>query len=79
VQGGFFRAWTRETALGLGLGGTVRNCPDGSVEAHVVGPVDMVERMESLLWEGPPASRVLEVQNLDSPGELPRDSFSILY
>jgi len=79
VQGVFFRAWTRETALGLGLGGTVRNCSDGSVEAHLVGPVDVVEEMESRLREGPPASRVRDVQRIDSPGPLPRKSFSILH
>jgi len=75
----FFRAWTRETALGLGLGGTVRNRSDGSVEAHIVGPIDRVEQMESLFWKGPPASRVEEVQVVESAGELPQNTFDILH
>ena len=62
VQGVFFRAWTRETATELGLGGTVRNLPDGSVEAHVLGEASAVARMESVLWDGPPASRVESVE-----------------
>ena len=79
VQGVFFRAWTRDTALKLGLGGTVQNLPDGSVITHVVGPVSSVERMEARLWEGPPASRVDGVEVVDSSHSVNRDSFEILY
>jgi len=79
VQGVFFRAWTRDTALRLGLGGTVRNLPDGAVMVHLVGPVSSVERMEACLWQGPPASRVEGVEGVDSPDSLRADSFEILY
>jgi acylphosphatase len=79
VQGVFFRAWTRDTALRLGLGGTVRNLPDGSVMVHLVGPVSFVERMEASLWKGPPASRVEGVDGVDSHDPMRADSFEILY
>ncbi|MGW8264743.1 MAG: acylphosphatase [Longimicrobiales bacterium] len=79
VQGVFFRAWTRHTALDLGLGGTVKNCPDGSVEAHFVGPVSEVERMEALLWEGPAASRVDAVERVESTHGLQDQAFQILH
>lgn len=79
VQGVFFRAWTRDTALRLGLGGTVRNLSDGSVMVHLVGPVSSVERMEANLWEGPPASRVEGVDGVESHDPMRADSFEILY
>lgn len=37
VQGVFLRAWTRDEAKQFGVGGWIRNCPDGSVEAHLEG------------------------------------------
>ncbi len=79
VQGVFFRAWTRDTALRLGLRGTVRNLPDGSVMVHLVGPVSAVERMEGRLWEGPPASRVEGVEGVESRERPDPESFEILY
>ena len=79
VQGVFFRAWTRDTALRLGLGGTVRNLPDGSVMVHLVGPVSSVERMEDRLWVGPPAAMVERVEGVDSRDPMSPDSFEILY
>ena len=79
VQGVFFRAWTRQVALEMGLGGTVMNCPDGSVEAHLIGPVSVVERMAARLWEGPPASRVEGVEGVESVKALHADLFEILH
>ena len=58
VQGVFFRQWTCEQARALGVTGWVRNCPDGSVEAHVEGQeskvTDLIERMR----RGPAAAHV---------------------
>ena len=38
VQGVYYRGWTQEQALGLGLSGWVRNRLDGAVEAIFSGP-----------------------------------------
>ena len=62
VQGVFFRAWTREQAVRLGLSGWVRNCRDGSVEAHFAGEEAAVGEMVALLHEGPPAASVDRVE-----------------
>ena len=58
VQGVFFRAWTKEQAGQLGVTGWVRNCPDGSVEAHLAGDEQAVTRMVERMRCGPPHAQV---------------------
>ncbi len=79
VQGVFFRSYARETALGLGLGGWVRNRRDGRVEAVFEGEVSAVERMIEWCRMGPPQSRVsgVDVTSEAYTGEF--GSFSIEY
>eukprot|EP00850_Spirogloea_muscicola_P024926 SM001787S03436 [mRNA] locus=s1787:301:837:+ [translate_table: standard] len=61
VQGVFFRKWTEETALRLGLNGWVRNRSDGTVEAVLSGPPAAVDLMLKLCHEGPAMARVSAV------------------
>ncbi len=61
VQGVAFRWHTREEARRLGVGGWVRNCADGSVEAWLEGAPDKVMALADWLRRGPPAARVSEV------------------
>ena len=61
VQGVFFRAWTAEQARTLSVNGWVRNCTDGSVEAHVEGEPDAVDRLIDSIRAGPPGARVDQV------------------
>jgi acylphosphatase len=58
VQGVFYRGWTRETALRLGLRGWVRNEPDGSVAALLAGPADAIDEMLTAMAAGPPHALV---------------------
>jgi acylphosphatase len=62
VQGVLFRSNTRDFANGLGLKGWVRNLPDGRVECVVEGEKEKVERMIGFCREGPPGSRVENVE-----------------
>lgn len=62
VQGVSYRAWTRDEAERLGLGGWVRNREDGSVEALFEGPEAAVAEMMERLRDGPTAARVDDVQ-----------------
>ena len=62
VQGVYFRAETRSRAASLGLGGWVRNLPDGSVEAVFEGPSEQVELMVAWCRRGPVDARVDEVE-----------------
>jgi acylphosphatase len=67
VQGVFFRASTRDTAVRLGLGGHAKNLADGSVEVVVCGADGAVRQMAHWLREGPPLASVGAVD------ELPKD------
>ena len=58
VQGVFFRASTRQTAVRLGLAGWVANRPDGSVEAFFQGPAEAVETAVAWCRGGPRGARV---------------------
>jgi acylphosphatase len=62
VQGVYFRGWTQAEAEALGLEGWVRNEPDGSVTALIVGADDLVSHMIDKLWQGPPSAEVYDVQ-----------------
>lgn len=65
VQGVWFRAWTREQAVSLGVAGWVRNCEDGSVEAHLEGQQEDVDQLIERMRRGPSAARVddAEIEN----------------
>jgi acylphosphatase len=61
VQGVFFRAWTRDQAIELGVTGWVRNCPDGRVDMNFEGEDAAVEQLIDRLHRGPPAAKVEDV------------------
>ncbi|MCL6283429.1 acylphosphatase [Ruegeria sp. 2012CJ41-6] len=69
VQGVWFRGWTRQEALRLGLEGWVRNEVEGSVMACLSGPAERVSEMVALLHKRPPAARVdaVEVRASSAP------------
>ena len=62
VQGVAYRASTRGEAGRLGLVGTVRNLPDGSVSAVVQGPAAVVQSLIGWCRTGPPSARVTSVE-----------------
>jgi acylphosphatase len=61
VQGVFYRAWAQGQARELAISGWIRNCPDGSVEAHLQGEEDDVDRMVDRMRSGPSNARVDDV------------------
>ena len=75
VQGVGFRWFTRHEGRRLGLGGHVRNLPDGSVEVHAQGPVLALEALERALLQGPPGSRVARVELIEADSRTPADEF----
>ena len=61
VQGVFFRDSTRREAVRLGVAGWVRNCADGTVQAHVEGDPDAVDALVRWCTEGPSHADVADV------------------
>lgn len=61
VQGVFFRDGCAREARQRGLGGFVRNCSDGSVEAVFEGDADAVDQMVAWCRHGPPRAIVTGV------------------
>ena len=83
VQGVGFRAWAELTAIELGVEGWVRNCRDGSVEALLAGPEEVVLTMIELCHDGPPGARVEAVDQREAGSDdlalrRPGDLFSVL-
>jgi len=62
VQGVGFRWWLQETALRRKVDGWVRNLPDGSVEAELIGPDPDVKAVADLCASGPPSARVTTLE-----------------
>jgi acylphosphatase len=69
VQGVFYRAWAQGQARELGVSGWIRNCPDGSVEAHLGGDEDCVARMIERMGHGPSNAVVEEISVEDAAAE----------
>lgn len=53
VQGVFFRQSTKEVASELGITGTVRNQPDGSVHILATGTEDQLNKLLEWCKKGP--------------------------
>jgi acylphosphatase len=68
VQGVFYRQWALNQARALGVTGWVRNCPDGTVEAHLEGEEAAVAQMIQSMRQGPSQARVedLTVESVES-------------
>lgn len=61
----FYRATTQQQASALGLTGWVRNLEDGRVELVACGPIDVINKLEQWLHQGPDYAQVDEVQGQD--------------
>lgn len=78
VQGVGFRQWTRRTAEGLGLSGTVRNLSNGSVEVVAWGAASALTHLEAALQRGPLPARVERVERLDIASDPPSGGFRVI-
>ena len=62
VQGVWFRESARQTAVALGLVGTVRNLMDGSVEIIAEGPRHRLEALAVWARRGPDTAHVEDME-----------------
>lgn len=65
VQGVGFRFFTQTLASREGLRGFVRNLGDGSVEVVARGDIVALDRLALALRKGPPAARVMHVDEVE--------------
>ena len=65
VQGVFFRDTCRSHAQRAGVAGSIRNRPDGRVEAVFEGDETAVDRLVAWCRQGPPGARVDDVEVAD--------------
>ena len=78
VQGVGFRWFTARTARGLGVGGWVRNLPDGAVEVLGKGNPAALEALEQAIKAGPAGANVESVEKSDIPHQtVPDKTFEI--
>lgn len=73
VQGVFFRAYVRQTAIETNVTGWVRNLFDGRVEAVFEGNKRDVEKAVAMCFKGPSASHV---EGIDIKWEKYKGEFS---
>lgn len=62
VQGVYYRQSTCEKALALGLTGTVKNQPDGSVLIQASGPSQHLHQLIAWCRQGPSMAEVTSVE-----------------
>jgi acylphosphatase len=79
VQGVFFRAYTKDEAVRLGLSGWVRNRSDGTVEALVEGEKNAVRKMVQWFHHGSPHSNVEKVHVTEEDPVGDSSTFEIHY
>jgi len=74
VQGVGYRAFVLDHARILGLGGWVRNEPDGSVRGEAEGSPETLDALKVALRGGPPWAHVsaLDWRPVDAAQSLPR-------
>ncbi len=77
VQGVFYRASTKDTADNLGLGGIVRNKPDGTVEVIAEGDEGQLQKLIDWCHIGPDRSIVRGVEVDWSPYAAEVQEFNI--
>lgn len=71
VQGVGYRDWLCREAARLGLDGWVRNRADGSVEALLAGPEEVVQTLLEAARRGPVSARVdrITATQAEAPAE----------
>jgi acylphosphatase len=62
VQGVFYRQSVQEFAASIGISGSVKNNPDGTVQIVATGLDDQLKKLVSWCQHGPPKARVASVK-----------------
>ena len=76
VQGVFYRQFTKEAAMNLGITGRVMNQPDGNVHVLATGTKEQLDKLIAWCRQGPPKAIVTGIKVQDIPLQS-FDKFSI--
>lgn len=76
VQGVFYRQFTKEAAMNLGITGRVMNLPDGNVHVLATGTKEQLDKLIAWCRQGPPKAIVTDIKVQDIPLQS-FDKFSI--
>lgn len=79
VQGVWYRARTRDKAVGLGVTGFVRNLPDGTVEIVAQGDDNQVDALMDWARQGPPMAEVSGLRISEVPEDEELATFEVRY
>jgi len=79
VQGVWYRAHTRDKGVELGLVGSVKNLPDGTVEIVAQGEDGPIEALMTWARRGPSLAEVTEVRIREMAEDEELSSFEVLY
>ncbi len=79
VQLVMFRDFTTRTARKIGIKGSVRNCPDGSVEVIAQGEKTKLDTFLGALRRGSLLSRVESIESMWRVPTTQFDGFHIVY
>ena len=79
VQGVWFRAYSRDSALSLNIDGWVKNDPDGSVFGEAVGSEKNIEQFIHILRKGSPNSKVEDLLFKETPEMVQLPKFEIRF
>jgi acylphosphatase len=78
VQGVGFRWTAARIAQAMGLRGSIRNAPDGSVEVSAAGEREVLDRFERWLADGPRGAVVERVESTAPELPIPESGFEIV-
>ncbi|NGX43284.1 MAG: Acylphosphatase [Chlamydiae bacterium] len=79
VQGVFFRAGTRDIAVQLGITGTVKNLPDGTVEIYAQSTRQQLGRLLEMLQSDSGPGHVYSIDKEYSPPLRSFPDFRVTY
>ena len=79
VQGVYFRSFVTQRGTELGLTGSARNLPEGTVEVWAEGDAAQLQKLLGLLAAGPPPARVEKVDTEWSEHTEGHTAFRIRY
>lgn len=79
VQNVAYRVYVQDSATKLGLVGSVRNLPDGTVEIIAQGPLDVLKEFIEYLHEGSLMAKVESVGVDWTSVKVTYEEFSVLH